>query len=415
MAKKYLTLLCLTALSLTACAARTGDAAGQTPVEERQETAQGLESAQEPGQEAKAAYTSETGQKPETEQETEPNTETVRKAGKEDIIRAQALYETFMNAEYAGVEGYAYATYDADGDGCEELYIRKNEPQKFYSLTYADEGLRIERIETLPAGMNMPQWTDTAALDTSGQEEWVHAGIYATVRRQKQSARYWYANEADFAAGNGFDGAEPFYEYAVPDGEKRLLFYYDEAAQRGCGIRYYERDPSTFTSTGMYGFAFEGVQESKPGEAGGTWEAYMEPVSVEGTTGAGSVEHFQENTEYDAAGRLVHYDAAGVLTFLKEASEETEPVLWIDYEYYESGGLKSRSYWHNSAVFGSGYTTWSCFFDRQGRIAYEDIYITHGSWDTYYIYTDDSEAPAYILDLDNCMGEWAAALRKRSG
>lgn len=421
MTKKYLTLLCLTFFALTACASRTGDAAGRPPVEERQETEQSLEAVQPPemGQESEAAQEPGTGQYPEAaqEQESEPQTETAQVPEKEEDIRAQALYETFVNAEYAGVEGYAYVIYDADGDGCKELYIQRNNPQRFYSLIYAEGGLCIERRETLPPGANMLQWTDTEALTAAGQEEWEHSGLYVSVRRENRQAQYWYANEADFAAGNGFGGAEPFFEYSVPDGGRRLTLYYDEAAQRGCGIRYYERDPSTFTTTGMYGFVFESVQEREGSEEekGGSWEAYLDPVSVDGTNGAESVENFQENTEYDAAGRIVHYDASGVVTFLKDNQEEADPLLWIDYEYYGNGGLKSRFYWHNGYVFGTWYTTWNCYFDRQGRLAYEDIYVTHGSWDTYYIYTGDGKAPAYILDLDNCMGEWIPAFRKGNG
>ena len=102
----------------------------------------------------------------------------------------------------------------------------------------------------------------------------------------------------------------------------------------------------------------------------------------------------------------------GILTFLKENNTESEPVLWIDYEYYDNGNLKSRFYWHNGYIFGTWYTTWSYYFDEQGRIAHEDIYITHGSWDTYYIYMDDTKEPAYILDLDDYMGTWIPEFRK---
>lgn len=55
---------------------------------------------------------------------------------------------------------------------------------------------------------------------------------------------------------------EPFFVYFLPDGQKRLTLYYDSKTQRGCAIRYYERDPGTFATAGMYGFAFEGSRES---------------------------------------------------------------------------------------------------------------------------------------------------------
>lgn len=193
----------------------------------------------------------------------------------------------------------------------------------------------------------------------------------------------------------------------MPDGQKRLTFYYDEATQRGCGIRYYERDPSTFTTTGMYGFAFEGLQEG--GEIS-IREDFLKPEVYDGRDASDYVEGFTENVEYDEQGRITHYDAGGM--FMRDRIMEFVTILWIDYAYYGNGNLKSRFYWHAGLLFGSSYTTWNCYFDEQGRIMYEDSYITHGSYDTYYIYTDDTEEPAYILDLDNCMGEWIPDFRK---
>lgn len=39
--------------------------------------------------------------------------------------------------------------------------------------------------------------------------------------------------------------------------------------------------------------------------------------------------------------------------------------------------------------------------DESERLLYEDCYITHGSYEFYYIYLDESEKPAYCLELDN--------------
>lgn len=238
-------------------------------------------------------------------------------------------------------------------------------------------------------------------------EEMTHSGIYVYAERDNGSESLWYPNERDFVAANGFDGVEPFFEYYIPEGSKRLTLYYDEAAQKGCGIRYYERDPSTFTTTGMYGFVFEGLQESRES---GIREDYLKPEVYDGSTASDYVHDFTENAEYDDKGRITHYDAGG--TFMRERVMGFETILWIDYDYYDNGNLKTRSYWHTGLLFGSSYSTWRCCFDEQGRIAYEDSYITHGSCDTYYIYMDDTKEPAYILDLDNCMGEWIPEFRE---
>ncbi len=258
---------------------------------------------------------------------------------------------------------------------------------------------------------------DADTEDTQGQdlltaargEEMTHSGIYVFAQEEHWGEGCWYPSETDFAAANGFGGTEPFFTYSLPDGQKRLTLYYDETAQRGCGIRYYERDPSTFATTGMYGFVFEGLQES---QENGILEDYLKPLAVDGTNGSGEAEDFKENTEYDVQGRITHYDATGILTDLVENNPEPGTVLWIDYEYYDNGNLKSRFYRHNGYIFGTWYTTWDCYFDRQGRIEHEDIYVTHGSWDIYYIYEDDTKEPAYILKLDNCSWQWVPAFRK---
>ena len=76
----------------------------------------------------------------------------------------------------------------------------------------------------------------------------------------------------------------------------------------------------------------------------------------------------------------------------------------MDYEYGENGNLKYRFYFHNARIFGTWYTTWKSYFDNQGRIAYECIYITHGSMEKFYIYSDDDEKPEYLLMLDRGWG-----------
>lgn len=328
--------------------------------------------------------------------------DSVNVTGAPNAIRAKELYEAFLNEEYAGYEDYAYIIYDADGDGCTELYIKRGNTGSFYIITYLNGGLCIEYHKEIPSEVDSLQWVDTETLAAAQDREMAHSGIYVYVKKNDKDERYWYPNETDFVTENGFGEAEPFFEYSVPDGQKHLTLYYDEATRRGCGIRYYEWDPSTFITTGMYGFVFDGWRES---EENRILEDYLKPESVDGTNGSNEVEDFTENTEYGAKGRSTHYDAGGILTFLKEDNTEPETILWIDYEYYDNGNLKNRHYWHNGYIFSSWYTTWDCFFDEQGRIAYEDIYITHGSWDTYYIYTDDTKEPAYILDLDNC-GDW---------
>ena len=388
MRKKYTAVICVIAILFTSCAYSSDDIA-ELSEEQKSEAEVGA-----------------------AEQETEQDIEREEILSDNDnatSIQARELFETFINEEYAGIEDYSYAMYDEDGDGCEELYINRGVLQSFYIVTYMNGGLCIEYQKEIPFEIDGLQWIDTETLAKAQDGDMVHSGIYVYVQRDDRGERYWYPSEKDFVEGNGFGEAEPFFEYSVPDGQKILTLYYDEVAQKGCGIRYYERDPSTFITTGMYGFVFEGLGESKES---GIREDYLKPESVDGTDGSDEVEDLKENTEYDDEGRITHYDATGILTFLEENDTEPRMVLWIDYEYYDNGLLKSRLYRHNGYIFGTWYTAWDCFFDIQGRIAYEDIYITHGSWDIYYIYMDETKEPAYILNLDNNVGEWIPEFRK---
>lgn len=284
------------------------------------------------------------------------------------------------------------------------------------TAAYQHGGLRLGDRKELPGGAGelkeLPGGAGElcradAETQAAQDGDMAHSGIYVHVREQGEN--YWYQNESDFVAAVGFDVEEPFFVYFLPDGQKRLTLYYDDATQRGCGIRYYERDSSTFATAGMYGFVFEGLQESGEKEIR---EDYLRPEAFDGGNGAEAAEDFRENTEYDDQGRIIHYDASGILTDMSENNAKPDTILWIDYEYYDTGNLKSRTYWHNSYIFGTWYTTWNCYFDRQGRIAHEDIYITHGSWDTYYIYMDDTEEPAFILELDNYSGQWVPMFQK---
>lgn len=275
------------------------------------------------------------------------------------LVFTACAISTEDKVELPGAVGKGREETGSGESGTREPEQERGSQKGFHVITGANGGLLIEYGKEIPDEVNGLQWTDTGTL-TAGTTngEMVHAGIYVHVEQDDDSERFWYPDEEAFLAANGFERGEPFFEYDMPEEPGRLVFYYDEATQAGCGIRYYERDPDTFTTTGMYGFVFKGLRED--GENG-------------------------IPADYDS---------------------RSEPFLWIDYEYYDNGSLKKRSYMHSGYVYGSAYTTWNSYFDERGRIVYEDIYITHGSLDKYYIYMDDTEEPSYILDVDNCAGEW---------
>lgn len=319
------------------------------------------------------------------------------------------LYETFLKLMYAGEE-YLYTYYDFDDDGIQELCIIKENQSgtkcRIRIMECEEGGLQYNSEEIAYYYIEDLDWQSTAEMVKDAEEEMTHNGIYVyAAAKESVGKEFWYPDEESFIMSAGFADQEPFYEYDNDDGSKRLVLYYDEETEKGCGIRYYERTPDIVVTSGVYGFTFEKAKATER-----TWEIterdYKKPATVDGYTGENDVSEYRENYEYDSAGRITHYDSRGILTFWSE--DETEPryILAIDYEYGEDGKLRHRMYWHNSMVFGTYCTTWESWFDEQGRIEYEDIYITHGSLDYYYIYADDNRQSDYVLVLDNNCGWW---------
>lgn len=258
----------------------------------------------------------------------------------------------------------------------------------------------MEDDEQVNTGQTEPVTEDDIQMN-AGQTELVteHDGIYVYTGQDTDKNRCrWFPDEESFLREFGFDSIAPFYEYNNIDGNLQMTLYYDEQAEKGMGIRYYERDVSTFNTTGIYGFIFDKVNE----EQWTGWELdYTEIPSLEESE---DVEDYRENYEYDSENRLIHFDASGILKVTDDT--ESSALLWIDYIYHDNGLLRHRSYWHNFYQFGTWSTTRDSDFDELGRLLYEDIYVTHGSEDYYYIYGDEDKYPEYCLMLDCNLGNW---------
>ena len=338
----------------------------------------------------------------------------VSEVGEEDVVTVPGehlgLYVTYIYEEYSGLD-YVYTYYDMDEDGLGELCIRRNDMENGPGnvIKYVDGGLQIFYQEEFPRRALEETWSVTSEfVDDSEDEEMIHHGISVYVDQNEYGENsFWYADKESFLESTGFIDNEPFYQFYNEDGSERLDFYYDEETEEGCGIRYYERDPTTFFTTGMYGFTFRGAEIVESDKES---VDYFSTVSVEGYTGEDAAEDYEENKEHDDEGRLIHFDSTGILR--DEEGAEPENILWIDYEYHANGNLKHRTYYHNSYIFGTGCSTWESSFDENGRLQWEDKYITHGNLDYYYMYDGDDQRPKYVLELDNNMGSWIPELKK---
>lgn len=307
----------------------------------------------------------------------------------------KTVYEAYMAANV----GYLYAYFDYDNDGKQELYLRSDTYGGVWK--YADGGLkRVDGGKISEKYINGLEWNEIEENDpedSPNSEEMVHEGVYVYVDQNPYGEdNFWYVDENAFLSQYGFGESAPFYEYALSDDSVRLVLYYDEATGLGCGLRYYQRDPDEWTTSGVYGFSFMGLEETD------LWTDRLDVDYTKFESCWGTIPSFieEENIEYDDAGRVAHYEAYGPI------DEERVCVLNMYYEYDDNGTLRQRRYYHDPLAFSTTSQYWYSYFDELGRLEYEDIYITHGSLEHYYIYTDEGDEPVYSLSLDNNLGSW---------
>ncbi|MCH5341406.1 MAG: hypothetical protein J1E01_08055 [Acetatifactor sp.] len=205
--------------------------------------------------------------------------------------------------------------------------------------------------------------------------------------------------KSEFLEMFGFQDDMPFYVHTGEDGYSIVELYYDEEREVGCGIVDGEE-----TGNYSYGFAFNCCQEI-------SWH-YPDPfsvLSIYGTTGEEAVTDYRENYEYDGEGRPVHFQSTGTPLDSPLAEEDDEDwydqyIIDVTFTYDDEGKLTKKVYKHSSApymAFGTWFSWQVSHYDERERLAHTDAYVTHGSVEGYYIYQDESNVPAYFLELDH--------------
>lgn len=200
----------------------------------------------------------------------------------------------------------------------------------------------------------------------------------------------------------GFQDAEPFYQYYDRFGNIELELYFDESTGRGCGFHYshvvnYELEKNVWCDGG---FIFEGT-------SAGEWED--DTYSLLTWEGVDAREHedvTQVNYEYTDDGKLSYYEVRGIADLAEvqwyEGMEVTDEFfISIDWVYRSDGTLYRKDYAHNSMVFVTTGQSQHVYYDEQGRPIYRYEYITHGSFQDYYIYDDEATLPKYCISLDH--------------
>ena len=272
--------------------------------------------------------------------------------------------------------------------------------------------IRQEAEQTSPIAEEFGEITSTTSGNADENDQkpetdtsfpGLHEGIMVFIDQNDFSeSNAWYPDIESFLQDFGFAGQDPFYEYYDTDGSLRMSFYYNEKTEEGCGVRYYDGASEMFVTSGIYGFTFQGTT-TKEWDSRKTGEDMADPVKYREAV-AEKVKDYTENVEYDESGRISHFDAQGIVT---EVGDTTPSDIWrIDFTYHENGQLQKIDYRHTTYLFGTYSSKLKSYFDDQGRLLYEDVYVTHGSMDYYYLYEGDGKTPKYCLLLDFMHSTW---------
>lgn len=219
-----------------------------------------------------------------------------------------------------------------------------------------------------------------------------------------------YADRGELLEDCGFAGKKSFYEYYDPFHNLTLELYFDAKAGRGCGIFYdYNYNYVLEKVKRCWGFFFDAVKKDK-------WvNDTFSTLSYDGKDARrNNVLGYREIYQYTNDGLLSSFEARGTIVDYGEGEPGEDSLLSMDYVYRDDGTLYYKHYSHHHILFGTANREQSDYYDKQGRVVYQNAYATSGSLGSFYIYTNDSTVPAYCLTLDMYGGTVDAVMTKIS-
>ena len=121
-------------------------------------------------------------------------------------------------------------------------------------------------------------------------------------------------------------------------------------------------------------------------------------LSTRGETGADKVGDYKEEKEYDENGNLIRYESRGIIYGWGEEREEF--VLKNEYNYNDDNILISWHQAQNSHLWSTTNSSRYFYCDDSGKLQFMSSYVTHGSYDYFYIY-EGGDKPRYIVMYDH--------------
>lgn len=202
-----------------------------------------------------------------------------------------------------------------------------------------------------------------------------------------------YESKEEMLESMGFADSEPVYQYYDWHHNLLLELYMDETMEHGCGIDYeYSYNSNMEKVADACGFVIHGLKTEKE------WEdrnVYAEISSI----APDDEEGFEETIEYTPDGRPNYYLAQGMVAFNSLEGPVPTRLLELEYVYRDDGSLFYRYYWPYGASWSSQGSVYS-FYDEKERVIYEYEYASCETIRYYYIYQDESDKPAYHLEVN---------------
>lgn len=204
----------------------------------------------------------------------------------------------------------------------------------------------------------------------------------------------------DTFMGKGVSIEEPFYTYENEEDCFSLEFYYDKLTSRACGICYFS---FANNETDMLGFSFYECKKAK-------WKYEqndkMSLLAIDRSDGKDKgIKDLKEIRNYNDNGQLIFYELTGILEkFYKENNNEQDTIIEAKFTYREDGTLAEKYFYNNTWIWGSSFSSRINEYDEKERILRTSNYITHGSYEQFYLYSGDNNIPDYCLELDVGLG-----------
>ena len=206
-----------------------------------------------------------------------------------------------------------------------------------------------------------------------------------------------------FLEENGVANQPPFFIWGLDEHHPDCIIYYDTEKEKGCLFRlsYSGYDLAQIIGYTMTLTRDESFKPDIPGKGENPFLFKFIELDFQNKAKDICPSCEEKHTPDYTNGKVSEYVATGVLPDFEEEGEQT--FLSLQWFYREDGSLQRRIYHHSPHSVGTAWSDVDTYYDKKGRILYENYYVTSGNHDIYAIYPED-KLDAYYVDIDPMAG-----------